>query len=40
VLLLPLLVLSQPPTIFVQQPAIKSKEISTYKKMYLETGAK
>jgi hypothetical protein len=39
-LLLSLLLLSQPPTIFVQQPAIKSKQISTYKKMYLEIGAK
>jgi hypothetical protein len=29
------LLLSQPPTIFVQQPAIKSKQISTYKKIYL-----
>jgi hypothetical protein len=27
-----LLLLIQPPTIFVQQPAIKSKQISTYKK--------
>jgi hypothetical protein len=36
----PLLLLSQPPTIFVQQPAIKSKQISTYKKMYLKIGAK
>jgi hypothetical protein len=37
----PLLLLSQlPPTIFVQKPAIKSKQISTYKKMYLKTGAK
>jgi hypothetical protein len=32
--------LSQPPTIFVQKPAIKSKQISTYKKIYLKTGAK
>jgi hypothetical protein len=31
-LLLPLPLLSQPPTIFVQQPAIKSKQISTYKR--------
>jgi hypothetical protein len=39
-LLLPLLLLSQPSTIFVQQPAIKSKQISTHKKMYLKTDAK
>jgi hypothetical protein len=32
VLLLPLLILLPLPTIFVQQPAIKSMEISTYKK--------
>jgi hypothetical protein len=37
----PLLLLSQlPPTIFVQKPAIKSKQISTYKKMYLKTCVK
>jgi hypothetical protein len=36
----PLLLLNQPPTIFVQQPAIKSKQISTYKKMYLKIDAK
>jgi hypothetical protein len=35
-----LLLLSQLPTIFVQKPAIKSKQISTYKKIYLKTGAK
>jgi hypothetical protein len=36
----PLLLLSQLlPTIFVQKPAIKSKQISTYKKMYLKTDA-
>ena len=36
-----LLLLSQLlPTIFVQKPAIKSKQISTYKKMYLKTCAK
>jgi hypothetical protein len=29
---LPLLVLIPPPTIFVQQPAIKSKQLSTDKK--------
>jgi hypothetical protein len=29
---LPLLVLIPPPTIFVKQPAIKSKKLSTYKK--------
>jgi hypothetical protein len=40
-LLLPLLLLSQlPPTIFVQKPVIKSKQISTYKNMYLKTDAK
>jgi hypothetical protein len=38
---LPLLVLVPPPTIFVQQPAIKSKQLNTDKKnMYLETYAK
>jgi hypothetical protein len=31
-LLLPLLVLVPPPTIFVQQPAIKSNQLSTDKK--------
>jgi hypothetical protein len=37
----PLLLLSQLlPTIFLQKTAIKSKQISTYKKMYLKTGAK
>jgi hypothetical protein len=37
----PLLLLSQlSSTIFVQKPAIKSNQISTYKKMYLKTGAK
>jgi hypothetical protein len=34
------LLLSQPPTIFVQKPAIKSKQISIYKNMYLKIGAK
>jgi hypothetical protein len=34
------LLLSQPPTIFIQQPTIKSKQISTYKKVYLKTSAK
>jgi hypothetical protein len=32
VLLLPVLVFIPPPTMFVQQPAIKIKQISTYKK--------
>jgi competence protein ComGC len=41
-LLLPLslLVLIPLPTIFVQSLAIKSKQIRTYKNMYLETDAK
>jgi hypothetical protein len=34
VLLLPLLVLISPPTIFVQQHVIKSKQIGTYKNVF------
>jgi hypothetical protein len=37
---LPLLVFVPPPIIFVQQLAIKSKQISTHKNMYLETDVK
>jgi hypothetical protein len=39
-LLLPLLILISLHTIFVQPPAINSKQISIDKKMYLETYAK
>jgi hypothetical protein len=37
---LPLFVLVPPPTIFVQPPTIKSKQISIDKNMYLEIDAK